>query len=302
MPLGVVGRPAIPAARGGVDQPVCGHRQSDRPTSNVAWNTGRLPRDGRLLTANHAEMVYPPLTRTAEIDASARPAATLDSTLTAALARSHLARIGPSARAVLLRGSRTLEIHAAGTFRPAGEPGPHLEMVVSGLVRVFLESPDGRRLTVRYCRAGGLLGAASLFRPGFLMPGSLQALTDSVVLSFDPRCAREVASADATVAEALLTELSERTLSFVAQISGTAFTTVGQRVARHLLDLASEAQRGDELRADVSQQDLADAAGSVREVVVRVLRDFRAAGLIETRRGTILLRAPEALLDVASAG
>src|SRR5690606_16115727 len=132
--------------------------------------------------------------------------------------------------------------------------------------------------------------------------GSLQAITDSVVVSFDPRSVRRLATDELRVAEGLLTELSERTLSFVAQISGAAFTTVGQRVARHLLDLASEAQSGDELRADVSQQDLAEAAGSVREVVVRILREFRAAGLIETRRGTILVRDPEALLDLSTTG
>ena len=225
-----------------------------------------------------------------------------DSAVKAALERSHLARIGPTAEAALLRESRFNELRAANTLRRVGERGPHLEMVVSGLVRVFLESPDGRRLTIRYCRAGDLLGAASLFRPGFLMPGSLQALTDTVVVSFDPRCVRRLARDDLRVAEGLHIELSERTLSFVAQISGTAFTTVGQRVARHLLDLASEAQRGDELQADVSQQDLAEAAGTVREVVVRILREFRAAGLIETRRGTVLVRDPEGLLDLARTG
>jgi hypothetical protein len=37
-----------------------------------------------------------------------------------------------------------------------------------------------------------------------------------------------------------------RVLSFVAELSGNAFATVRQRVARHLLDLASERQRGPE--------------------------------------------------------
>ena len=73
-----------------------------------------------------------------------------------------------------------------------------------------------------------------------------------------------------------------------------------QRAARHLLDLASEAQHGTELRAAVSQQGLADAVGSVREVVVRVLRDFRVAGLIETRRGSIVISHAEGLLEMAT--
>ncbi len=48
-------------------------------------------------------------------------------------------------------------------------------------------------------------------------------------------------------AGALLAETSERVLAFVAEVSGNAFATVRQRLARHLLDLASERQQGPEL-------------------------------------------------------
>ena len=38
------------------------------------------------------------------------------------------------------------------------------------------------------------------------------------------------------------------------------------------------------------QQQIADAVGTVREVVVRILRDFREAGLVRTtRHGTIIV-------------
>ena len=77
---------------------------------------------------------------------------------------------------------------------------------------------------------------------------------------------RRAAERDVRVARALLDELSERVLSFVVEIP-SAFATVRQRVARHLLDLASERQRGSELVASIGQQDLADAVGTVREVV-----------------------------------
>ena len=89
------------------------------------------------------------------------------------------------------------------------------------------------------------------------------------------------------VAEALLRELADRALTYIHEITGSAFTTVRERVARHLLDLAAEesraaggAQRA--LRVAVSQRQLADSVGTVREVVVRVLRDLRDAGVIST--------------------
>ena len=93
-----------------------------------------------------------------------------------------------------------------------------------------------------------------------------------------------------------LLELSDRIVSFVAEIQDRAFATVRQRISRHLLDLASQHQRGPELVAPISQQDLADSAGTVREMVVRVLRQLRAEGTVVTRRHGIVILAPDRLL------
>jgi CRP/FNR family transcriptional regulator, cyclic AMP receptor protein len=127
-------------------------------------------------------------------------------------------------------------------------------------------------------------------------------VTDIEVLAFRPSVVQRAADRDPRVARALLDELSERVLSFIAEIPGSAFATVRERVARHLLDLASEGQRGSQLVAAIGQQDLADAVGSVREVVVRALRELRQAGLLETGRDGIVLLDPERLLREAYTG
>lgn len=63
-----------------------------------------------------------------------------------------------------------------------------------------------------------------------------------------------------------------------------------RRVAAHLLDLASAQQRPQgRLVAQVSQQELADAVGSVREVVARVLRDLRLAGIVATAPDSVVV-------------
>jgi CRP/FNR family transcriptional regulator len=108
-----------------------------------------------------------------------------------------------------------------------------------------------------------------------------------------PAVARRLAGTDVRIARALLTELSERVKSFITEIPGGAFTTVRQRVARHLLDLASPGMSAHgELHVLVSQRELADAVGTVREVVVRVLREFRAEELIRTERDRIVIVDP----------
>ncbi|HET8592453.1 MAG TPA: Crp/Fnr family transcriptional regulator [Solirubrobacterales bacterium] len=178
---------------------------------------------------------------------------------------------------------------------------PHLEVVVSGLVRVYVTARDGRAMTVRYRRPGALIGMVSLFASRFSLPAAIQAVTDADLLSFRPSVVQRAAERNPQVARALLGELSERVLSFIAEIRDSAFATVRQRVARHLLDLASEGQTGPELVAAIGQQDLADAVGSVREVVVRALRELRQGHLIETGRDRIVILDPVGLVAEAYA-
>ena len=45
----------------------------------------------------------------------------------------------------------------------------------------------------------------------------------------------------------------------------------------------------------MSQQELADAAGSVREVVARVLRDLRVAGIVATMADSVVILDPARL-------
>jgi CRP/FNR family transcriptional regulator len=217
----------------------------------------------------------------------------VEAELRAAVVLSHLRELPADALDDLLAGAVRLRIPASSVFHRQGDGAPHLELVVSGLVRVFVSAPDGRTMTVRYCRPGALIGMMSLFTPGFALPATVQALVDAELLALSPAVARRAAAQDVRVARAFLREQSERAISFLYEVPGSAFATVRQRVARHLLDLAAEG--GPELVAPVSQQQLADAVGTVREVVVRVLRELRLAGVIRTGRDGIVILDPARL-------
>lgn len=219
----------------------------------------------------------------------------LDPNIRTAVEASHLRILPPQAIADLVDNGTRFRVSAGSTVRREGDDAAHFELVVSGLLRVYVTALDGRTLTVRYCRSGSIMGTASLFASPFAMPASVQAVTDAVVLGMPPALVRHLSEHDARVARALFNELSERVLSFAAEIPGSAFTSVRQRVARHLLDLASSHQSGSHLVAPISQQELADAVGTVREVVVRVLRDFRQEKIIETGRASIKILDAERL-------
>ncbi len=218
-----------------------------------------------------------------------------------AVSASHLRDLPPEVLDELLESAVRNKVAAGSVAHRELEADQYLELVITGVIRVFVTAPDGRTMTIRYCRSGELLGAMSLFSDEFAEPATKQALVDTELLTLSPPTVRALAQRDLRVARALLIELSERARSFVNEIPGTAFATVRQRVARQLLDLASTHQQDSdpngELAVRITQQDLAAAVGTVREVVVRTLRQLRDAGVVRTERDRIVLLDPAQLTE-----
>lgn len=192
----------------------------------------------------------------------------------------------------------TLLRAAAGTtfYRPGDPAGMHF--VVAGLVRVALTSPEGRQVTVRYARPGELL-AVPVVVAG-TVPVTAQAVTDIAVARTPPDLLGTLARNDARVALWLAEELGRRVGGLLDELARNTFFPVRARVARHLLDLAVT-DAGEGLFAPVSQQDLADAVGSVREVVTRTLGALKADGLVDPRRDGVAILDPQRLADAADA-
>jgi CRP/FNR family cyclic AMP-dependent transcriptional regulator len=166
---------------------------------------------------------------------------------------------------------------------PAGtttfESGP--AVVVSGLLGYFLWFPGGRQITIRYIGVGDLVGRVAL--PDSTLTTAVQAIEPSVLLQIDQARLEAVAKRHSEVSFALVEELTRRLRGAYRALASRSFATVRSRVARDLIERATAAGRLDAgLRLRVTQQALADATGSVREVVARSLRELRRDGVVAT--------------------
>ncbi|HSL34745.1 MAG TPA: Crp/Fnr family transcriptional regulator [Candidatus Limnocylindrales bacterium] len=223
----------------------------------------------------------------------------VDQLAEAAVAASFLGALPDQTRRRLLAGAIRLDLPAGATFY-RDDDAARFAVVVRGLIRVFLTSPEGRQLTVRYARPGEVLGAPTAV--GGPVDVSVQAVTEAALLMLDLEAVRAAGRTDATVAWALAEEVTRRLNEVLEAFAGSVFGSVRQRVARHLLDLAIGDQVGGRLVASISQQELADAVGSTREVVARVLHDLRAAALVDTSRKGLVLLDPDGLSRVVATG
>ena len=202
-----------------------------------------------------------------------------------------LAQFPVTAREQLLSDAMAFTLPAGGIlYRSRDEP--RCALVISGLVRAFLAAPDGRTVTIRYMRSGELMGVPIIV--GGPIPASIEMVTDGELLILNARCLRHLGQTDPAVSWLLAQELAQRLTETYHAVADNAFGSLRERVARHLLDL-SAVQDDQRLVVDLTQQALAEAVGSTRPAVARVLGELRQAGLILTGTRDIQILDPEGL-------
>lgn len=201
----------------------------------------------------------------------------------AASERAFLARIPADARRLLLDDARTIRADAAEAIFEATDQ-PRVGVLLVGRARRYIAAGDGRQVTTGYLRPGDLVGNGALFRIGLLAVG---ALSDCVVVEFQAGQFVRLAHEDRLTREAF----TEATTALVREghvgLALTAFGTMRERVAHHLVALAADEPIALAPVITMTQQRLADCVGTVREVVARTLREFRAEGLVVTAGGRV---------------
>jgi CRP/FNR family cyclic AMP-dependent transcriptional regulator len=194
--------------------------------------------------------------------------------------------VGPETMAELLLDSRTYEVDAGRLVFPVADASPRVALVLQGMARSFLTAADGRQLTVRYAKRGSLIGKYSNLS-GDHAPLAIQALTNCTVLEIDAEAFAQCVATQISVSAAVIRELARRLEDVYATAGDSAFGSIRQRVVRQLLMLAEPATVGPWPCVQVSHQQIADAIGSSREVVARLLGRLRDEGLIQTGQRSI---------------
>jgi len=208
-----------------------------------------------------------------------------------------LGRLSTDRAAELVR-SATLVRYPSGSVSAPKRYPVWAAIVVSGVVRQYLSTANGRQVTIRYARAGDLLGNS----PACATPASveIEAVETSDFLHLDVARLEQAARLEPEIASALVDELSSRLRQSHWMLARNPSTTVRSRVANDLIERAFEVGTPrPRAHVRVTQQALANATGSVREVVARALRELRLQGVIQSDPSGIRILDLDALIREA---
>jgi CRP/FNR family transcriptional regulator, dissimilatory nitrate respiration regulator len=226
---------------------------------------------------------HPVRGRTAESDSQLRlPTLTPTLNLVTDLPGIELFReLGPSAlRLVATRGVERRFTRGTRIFSRGTEPRG-LMIVLSGRVRVVRES-EGRGQVVHEEGVGGTLGEVPLFAGGGY-PASAIAIESTRCLVLTREVVLAIVREDPRFALALLERLARRVRALVDRLDRLASHRVDARLAAFLLGRLATS-RGTTFQLGMTQSELAEELGTVREVVVRELGRLRRRGVIRTHR------------------
>jgi CRP/FNR family transcriptional regulator len=182
-------------------------------------------------------------------------------------------------------------------FRPGqhilfeGEQPPGLYFVLRGRVRLSRTAADGREQVLAMIGPGEPFDPVPLFDGG-PSPSNARAMSPVACLLLARADLLALIDRHPGLAVAMLGSMAGQLRELVGLVEDLAFRTVRARLARQLLVEAAEGS------ADLTQQELAERAGTVREIAGRALRRLAEEGLVRLQRGRVFVLDPAGLAQV----
>jgi CRP/FNR family transcriptional regulator len=182
-----------------------------------------------------------------------------------------------------------------------GQPGSGFYVVMSGRIKIFKVSAEGKEQILHIFGPGEPFGEVPVFS-GKPFPATAEAIEKSQLLFFPKRAFVDLTSAMPSLALNMLAVLSLRLRQFTVQIENLSLKEVPGRLASYLIYLAAEQAAADTVELTISKGQLASLLGTIPETLSRMMAKMAAIGLIEVAGRTIRLLDRGALEDLARTG
>jgi CRP/FNR family transcriptional regulator len=178
--------------------------------------------------------------------------------------------------------------------------------VISGLVKTFKTDEAGRERIVSILREGEMFPHTALFseQP---YPASAETIAPSVLLALPKRSFEFFLEQHPAPTIRIIRLMSDKIVELQKRLQEAGSFDAHDRGLRFLADLAEHCgeRRGNaiHIRLPLTHQDIANAIGTSRETVSRMLNRLKRDGILEAARSGIVIHDPEALRrEIGEAG
>ena len=215
------------------------------------------------------------------------------------LAPELLQGLAPGDLANILQAGTLRRIPARSIIANEGHPADELFLILNGRARTFTVTPKGEKVLLLRIPAGDPSGGrALLVRPTQYLV-STEAVTECTVVVWGRGSILPFAKQYPILLENALMLASEYFADLRDLLVAASHHTAGERIAQVLASLSREVGRKsfEGTVLSVSNEDLANEANVTIFTVSRTLGEWQRKGLVVKRRGQVVVRSPEALVE-----
>ena len=182
-----------------------------------------------------------------------------------------------------------------------GDNGNGFYVLVSGLVKIFKVSLEGKEHIMRVVGAGEPFGQVAVYA-GRSFPANAQSIAKSHLLFFPRTAFVEMITKNPSLALNMLSVLSMRLREFTVHVENLALKEVPGRLAAYLLYLADEEGGNDSFTLGISKGQLASLLSTSPETLSRILAQMVGKNLIEVLKRDITILDLGGLKELAEHG
>lgn len=187
------------------------------------------------------------------------------------------------------------------TIFSEGEDGNGFFVVISGRVKIFKLSAEGKEQILHFFGPGEPFGEVPVFA-GQHFPAHAEAMEETRVFFFPRKSFVDLIKRNPSLALNMLAVLSKRLRRFTALIDDLSLKEVPGRLAAYLLYLSDQNKGAKELDLTITKAQLASLLGTIPETLSRILGKLSSQGLIETDGRRIRILNIDGLQDLAESG
>jgi CRP-like cAMP-binding protein len=162
-----------------------------------------------------------------------------------------------------------------------GDEGTGFYVVLSGRVKIFKVSPEGKEQILHIFGPGEPFGEVAVFT-GRPFPANAEALEETRALFFPRKEFLGLIRKDPSLALNMLAVLSQRLRRFSGLIENLSLKEVPGRLAAYLLYLGEGKKEKPEVTLEISKNQLASLLGTIPETLSRILARLTREGFIQS--------------------
>jgi CRP/FNR family transcriptional regulator len=187
------------------------------------------------------------------------------------------------------------------TIIKQGTSFTHIVCVTHGLVKIYIEGFGHKNLILKLMRGGDMIGSPGLWTDG-RHHFSASAIEETTACFVEVSVFSELVMKNIAFAKELLKRANERDMMHFEKLISLTQKQMHGKVAEILLYLNKNIYLSNPMYLTISRQDMADMIAITKESLIRVLKEFKDAGIISLDGTELRVINEKALQNISDNG